>query len=618
MQEEKTQKGEAIRFREKTSNKPDFFHTDEAHKEESTTIPGSSLRGVLRTLLEIVSYSKFEIVKDLPKMFYRAVAAPTDDSLGNLYKKEIKNIKAGYLKKTDDCWSIVAAKSPKDIWEISERKPYLTVKDEFVKGKIPSFLDYDHPNYKPQFHKISFEAEIKTITDNNGHSKKYLAITDIGEEYKALTYKGVLVCSGNMLENDSLGNKSPRSKHSIVLERTEEQIELKIQPQVIKDYKDALTPFLQEAPFDRNFGCLIDGNPVFFLEENNEVVAFGHTPNFRLPSYFSPENRASNPLDFVPPELRNPKQVDFAEAIFGFAKKEGKDKGKAFASRVYVTDAKLKAGQTNILLETIIPPILASPKPTAFQHYLAQASEKRESLKHYGSETPKETVLRGHKLYWHRGNLKTSDLRVKPNTPNVDERGKVDEFSKQHTQFRPVKPGVTFEFRLYFENLSNEELGALCWILKLQSEGGKTYYHKLGMGKALGMGAVELEANLFLEDRRCRYESLFNVDSWEEGKKAKSSDNEWRSFVSNFERKVCENISECESGKLADLARIKMLLKMLEWEENPDLSFKVTPNFEAEDNDFKARRVLPDPLHKKSVQTVRILKPPATKPEEAK
>src|SRR5262249_32574431 len=143
--------------------------------------------------------------------------------------------------------------------------------------------------------------------------------------------------------------------------------------------------------------------------------------------------------------------------------------------------------QTDIFLvkDPIAPPILATPKPTAFQHYLVQTSDIKDTLKHYGNGTPHETVIRGHKLYWHRGKVKTEDISTEP-----------DEKSKQHTQFKPVKPEVNFEFKIYFENLSNEELGALCWILRLQGESEKTYLHKLGMGKAFGMGAVELKADL--------------------------------------------------------------------------------------------------------------------------
>ncbi len=57
-------------------NKPDFFHPGDSN---SPVIPGSSLRGMIRSLLEIVTWSKLTRVSDSPKIFYRAVAAKKDD-----------------------------------------------------------------------------------------------------------------------------------------------------------------------------------------------------------------------------------------------------------------------------------------------------------------------------------------------------------------------------------------------------------------------------------------------------------------------------------------------------------------------------------------------------------
>jgi len=57
-----------------------FFHLDDAH---TPVIPGSSLRGMVRTLVEIVGYGKMQWVTDEPLVF-RAVGDTT--SLGNYYR----------------------------------------------------------------------------------------------------------------------------------------------------------------------------------------------------------------------------------------------------------------------------------------------------------------------------------------------------------------------------------------------------------------------------------------------------------------------------------------------------------------------------------------------------
>ncbi len=603
-----------LKFTDKIANTFDFFYTNEQEKEQSATIPGSSLRGMLRNILEILSYSKISVVQNKPKMFYRAVAAPKDDSLGNLYKEKIKNLQVGCLKKKENKWFVKPAKQISDVWQnVRAEKPYLSIKDSFVNGKVSNFLEYNHENYKPQIHKIKFDAQISETQDWKDRTVNYIQITDIGGSDSSYEYDGFLVCSGNMLENDSDGNQSPREKHTLILPEDSETDEIKIQSQAILDYKDSLTDFLKESPFDKNFGCLKENHPVFYIIENDEVCAFGQTPNFRLPAIFEPENRASTPLDFVPKELREEKDIDFAEAIFGFTKKDGKGKEKAYASRVYFSDAKLAKSQSDIFLEVITPPILATPKPTAFQNYLVQNSEKREELKHFASETPKETAIRGHKLYWHRGIVENQDLKAKPNTPKVDSFGNVDENSKVHTQFKPVKCGITFEFKVCFENLSNEELGALCWALNPQGEPGKSYFHKLGMGKAFGMGAVYLEPTLFLSNRQQRYETLFEGNSWRKGEN-RADENKWQCLIDAFETFVRIAINS-DKSKLSEIERIKMFLKILEWNENPDLSFKITSDFEAADNDFEQRRILPTPLYAKPQTIIRVLKKPLPKTE---
>ena len=55
-----------------------------------------------------------------------------------------------------------------------------------------------------------------------------------------------------------------------------------------------------------------------------------------------------------------------------------------------------------------------------------------------------------------------------------------------------VTPGTTFSFTIRVDNLSAMELGALLWLLTLDSR----RYHKIGLGKPLGFGAVEVAADL--------------------------------------------------------------------------------------------------------------------------
>jgi CRISPR-associated protein (TIGR03986 family) len=365
-------------------------------------------------------------------------------------------------------------------------------------------------------------------------------------------------------------------------------------------------------------GMLQDGDPVFFLTEpnnGNDVVFFGRAHMFRLPYL-------SRPLDLVPLELRHPKDIDYAEALFGFVRtkaeleklypqqipKQG-DKSRAYAGRVFISDACLKPGQQNFWLSNtpITPKILAIPKPTSFQHYLTQEQpQQQKELHHYdGNQVNNSwqwnTVIRGHKLYWHRqGQQQTKDVTIadiKENDPSWLRDGEVKSSSTQHTHFKPVVKDKVFVFHVYFENLSDRELGALCWVLCPQGADDADYCHKLGMGKALGMGAVKLNPTLHLTQRGDRYDGLFAGDTWATGVQTVDEPT-LQAFVRKFEQHILGALNLPGSQRLSELHRIGMLLRMLDWNNRPAWHATAAMNvIVSKDRKVKDRKVLPDPSH---------------------
>src|ERR1043165_4462608 len=572
-------------FRQQAKNTPHFFYTRDPNQP---VIPGSSLRGMLRSLLKIVSYVKVERVTDSLKITYRAVAAAKDDPLAEPYRQIIgkfgRNVRAGYLVSQGDDWYIRPAKKPSD-FKLPDRSTYLKVKERRIPdGAIPGFVRLNSENYKPQYHAVTFEARVKK--DKNGHP--YTDVSNIGPVRAGFHHQGMLVCSGNMLETGGEDVVSPRKNHALILEPDEQAQLVKINDKAIVDYVDSLTHFQKESPFNEKTGCLENGRPVFYVEDAGEVVSFGHCPNFRVLALLSNEKRAATPLDFVPIELREPEDVDYADAMFGYIKGKQSNvpqgsKARAYAGRVFVTDAPLGEGQSDIWLsqESITPKILATPKPTAFQHYLTQGDDNKRTLKHYGSQSPQETVIRGHKRYWHQALGSESGLSLDEIRSKIEEeRQKLQDIldaerrtgkpETQHTQFKPVRPEVQFNFRIYVENLSSRELGALCWVLHPLGDAGKTYCHHLGMGKPLGMGAVKLEATLHLSNREARYSALFDGDDWQTGAKGTGEPLTDRAtserLTSDFEQHVLSELNlNTPCQHLFELKRIGMLLKMMEW-----------------------------------------------------
>jgi len=315
------------------------------------------------------------------------------------------------------------------------------------------------------------------------------------------------------------------------------------------------------------------------LRENGKLTFFGRAQMFRLPYDRSP-------LDLVPASLRGKKVLDLAEAIFGYVAEGERTAGRA--GRVYFTDAICEPHGGDVWLseQPITPKVLATPKPTTFQHYLVQPRDgehdpdDKRKLAHYGAT---RTVIRGHKLYWHKKTGSTAEYFA--------EQGQVDwARDKQHTQIRPVAGGVKFRFRIDFENLTDVELGALLWVLDLP----QGHHHKIGMGKPLGLGSVAITPRLVLTNRSERYQRLFDGNGWYA---AEHREGDFGRFKEAFERYVLGRIDKVErrnAEALKEVPRIQVLLKMLQY---PGPAAETDYMQLQPRNEFKDRPVLPNPLN---------------------
>lgn len=606
----------ATPFRKLVKNKPEFFNIA---GEQYPVIPGSSLRGMLRTLFEIVTFSKVQPVSDALKMYFRAVAAMSDDPHREPYKRVIGNnatrVHVGYLERdADGAWWITPALTPQQVHSHLTRDRYIKVrKDSIANGSvqvnIPGFVGLDGSGYRVQYYDVQFDIGRSWYINRSEERKEPTTATRITLRNNAYPYKGVLVATGNMLETSDGSIPSPRVNIYLVPDRSTEP-PIRINTQSIEDYQSVLTPFQTEYPFDRTHGMLTPGRPVFYVppqRKNGEIIYFGHTPNFRIQHVAKGNGtRAVTPKDFVPAELSSEDTLDWSEAVFGYIRSRDYrqkneiaqgDKRAAYSSRIHVTDACLVGKPRNIFFieggnHTLVPKILATPKPTSYQLYLAQPTDEKRRLKHYGSDTPEGTVVRGHKLYWHKGRVTKSDLEPESDDPGMID-GNVKADSTQHTQIKPLRPDLTFEFRVYFENLSKVELGALSWVLALPDG----CCHNIGMGKPLGMGSVLIHnVELNISNRARRYEGLFDGATWAQPKllTAKSLEEYKRAF----EKHVLTTL-DLTSSAFAELPRINALLQMLRFWERTDDWLSATQYMRVRKNeqedDYTRRAVLPKP-----------------------
>lgn len=529
-------------------NDPNFF----AAPSHDAVIPGSSLRGLFRTLVEIVSHSKIDIVTNQVPMFFRAVAAPNDDPLRNPYQAIIgqnrRNVQAGYLVYQDHTWSIRPASE-------SHNHTFMEVKDKNV--HLVNFPRYNDHDFNIQYTAISY------TTARDRKDSTYINHVDSAGKY---SLAGTIVSSGNMNETKA-SVESPRKKYWVVFPENKDAPLIRIDEAAINDYINGLTAYQASPPFDPHIGMLQEGRPVFYVRpKTGAVVYFGHSPNFRIPARPPEMDHATTPFDLIPAQLKTggigAPYVDLTEAMFGFVRQrhqQWNDKLphlQAYAGRLRFSDAHLVDPHiTDIWENEITPPILASPKPTTFQHYLVQTQTQRRALNHYGTHG---ALIRGHKQYWHHGQVDSNNVRYQP------KRNQTEKVT-QTTRMRPVKAGISFMFSIHFENLSNVELGALIWILRTAEE-DSDYRLKLGMGKPFGMGVIKIGYSLELTQRVNRYQQLFQDNQWYVAQEQITKDG-----VHPYERAFIDyiwaNIDPQRTGKrwLSHIPRIKQLLTMLRW-----------------------------------------------------
>ena len=380
-----------------------------------------------------------------------------------------------------------------------------------------------------------------------------------------------------------------------------------------------------------------DGDPLFYLvDDQSRLVFFGPTMMFRMPY---PHWIA----EFVPERLRRNDDVNFvdlAEAIFGRVQPS------AIKGRVFVEDA-LWDGQggspfypDNQGRRT--PHILGTPKPTAFQHYLVQPSERdgeqpprslgdfRDgralcNYHHPFGQGPFDlqdnrgeivaqtdgTVLRGYKRYWHQPKADDRN-RFRNNLVQENDRDR-----KQLTIIRPVKTGTNFVGRLRFENLIDLELGALLTALQLPS----SKRHHLGMGKPLGLGSVRIEVSLHLTNRERRYTSVFDdagrvnlgeTDSGAVGEQCRAA---FAGAVITHHNATSEPQVALGADGLWSIPRLRALSALLEWSDAPPEDRVGYAPSDAPLSDlrwWRDRRVLPTAEFVASVQTAAPVPPPQT------
>lgn len=360
-------------------------------------IPATTIKGMLREIVEIISFGKMQEDKDYQNRTfgYRDVANRMDKSKSIEYLKKVNNGRPGWLSQKGDNYYFTPC-----IGEVEK------INTSEVKQKFSG--------YKPDG--SIWKTNVSVASDEN----KYPIYPEI--EHNGYYYQ--LVCTGDI-------NKKA---HELLFPSDKEEA-IELAPETIKAFKsmyDATPGFAKEKDGKGCFLMALEKGkeiPVFYLKLPNGQVTLGLSRMFKLPFKYNVRQQV---------EVLQKAEVnrrDLGELLFGYTSKEASLKGRVQISHAFMEGSV----EDSELVET--KGILGTPKASYYPTYLKQ---KKSPYKTYDELEG----IAGRKLYRIHSKGTTTQLPQGENK-NVG------------TIFKAIPAGQIFTLRISLHNVKETEIGAI-------------------------------------------------------------------------------------------------------------------------------------------------------------
>ncbi len=416
-------------------------------------IPGTSVKGMVRSVLEIMSFAKIGNVTKWTPTFR--------DLRNQKYLNAIRGVSCGWLQMSPD---------DPEKYEIKECGEPKRISHRSIDEKWGTeFFEIFSNNFNAEYKKA--ERKIKDL-ENNGFNihtiYSFNVIKNAGEGPERFEFsdngnnlKGKLVVTG---QPGKRNEKEGKGKHlEFIFEEQENSQTLPVSEKVFNNFRYAYYDgdLRNESPDWQYWKTKLHAGesiPVFFKKNSNgEVLHFGLSYLYKLPYPHGIEQAVEN----LGGDHRS-EAFDLAESMFGVCTKKILLKG-----RVYFSPAFARPDTANPLAP--VNAVLGSPKPSYYPTY----------IKGKDGYHSKDLQLSGRKRYPVH---KNPPVNFNPGAENVS------------TEFTPLDAGVVFDCPIRFHNLRPVEIGALFSALTFHGNNDQLF-HSIGMGKPLGFGKIKIEVS---------------------------------------------------------------------------------------------------------------------------
>lgn len=435
-------------------------------------IPGTSIKGAIRNVMEIMSFGKMGLDKNArfaQREWYNKELYPIKEA------QTQQSIRCGWLRRNDEGYIIEDCGKPFRIGHtrIDEHLGDKRLENYFrqdSKRDLNKAIKLNGTEYDPKTAAFKYAIISKKDLCNLRFKKDYQFSNKYKENRVMVSYdgdiEGTIVLTGQpdlwkFPRPQKLEKDAGKFYEFVFPNEVNKRHQLSEQEfnQYKFIYKDSPDWKLALADIDTT------GIPVFFrLDDKKHIKDWVLAFMYKLPYEKTPRDILGND--------HKDNKLDMCECIFGTEVEGNALKGRVQFGHAFITETSKTDSES-------IPLSLSSPKASFYPIYIKQQGRN-------GIVTTYDTYNKGKISGWKRYVVRQGTNPQRTGNDNID------------TVITPLTGNPTFVTNISFHNLREAELGLLLSALTMHDTEG--CFHQIGQGKPYGFGKVAISITKYPND----------------------------------------------------------------------------------------------------------------------